>query len=105
MKRMRKIGLWVVILLVGLLVVGSTPALAKELPKEIVIGWTPPDITGVFRTATHYFEIGAYDASLNGITTSIIYRAPASHIAFGDQVAIIEDFITMKVDVIAISPI
>jgi len=105
MKRRRKIGLWVVILLVGLLVVGSTPALAKELPHEIVIGWTPPDITGVFRTATHYFEVGAFDASLNGITTTIIYRAPASHIAFGDQVAIIEDFITMKVDVIAISPI
>lgn len=105
MKRRRKIGLWVVILLVGLLVVGSIPALAKELPHEIVIGWTPPDITGVFRTATHYFEVGAFDASLNGITTTIIYRAPASHIAFGDQVAIIEDFITMKVDVIAISPI
>jgi len=105
MKRRRKIGLWVVILLVGLLVVGSTPALAKEFPKEIVIGWTPPDITGVFRTATHYFEVGAYDASLNGINTTIVYRAPASHIAFGDQVAIIEDFIQMKVDVIAISPI
>ena len=105
MKRRRKIGLWVVILLVGLLVVGSTPALTKELPHEIVIGWTPPDITGVFRTATHYFEVGAFDASLNGLTTTIIYRAPASHIAFGDQVAIIEDFITMGVDVIAISPI
>jgi len=62
-------------------------------------------ITGVFRTATHYFEVGAYDASLNGIPTTIVYRAPASHIAFGDQVAIIEDFIQMKVDVIAISPI
>jgi ribose transport system substrate-binding protein len=105
MKRRGKISLWLVILLVGLLVVGSTPALAKELPKEIVIGWTPPDITGVFRTATHYFEVGAYDASLNGINTTIVYRAPASHIAFGDQVAIIEDFIQMKVDVIAISPI
>lgn len=105
MKRGKKIRLWLVILLVGLLVAGSAPALAKELPKEIVIGWTPPDITGVFRTATHYFEVGAYDASLNGITTSIIYRAPASHIAFGDQVKIIEDFITMEVDVIAISPI
>jgi len=105
MKRMKKVSLWLVILLVGVLVVGSAPAFTKELPKEIVIGWTPPDITGVFRTATHYFEVGAFDASLNGITTTIIYRAPASHIAFGDQVAIIEDFITMKVDVIAISPI
>ena len=105
MKRMKKVSLWLVILLVGVLVVGSAPAFTKELPKEIVIGWTPPDITGVFRTATHYFEVGAFDACLNGITTTIIYRAPASHIAFGDQVKIIEDFITMRVDAIAISPI
>jgi len=95
-----------IILVVALLVtVSSFGVFAKELPREIVIGWTPPDITGVFRTATHYFEVGAYDASLNGITASIIYRAPASHIAFGDQVSIIEDFITMNVSVIAISPI
>jgi ABC-type sugar transport system substrate-binding protein len=24
--------------------------------EEIVIGWTPPDITGVFKTATVFFE-------------------------------------------------
>ena len=95
-----------IILVVALLVtVSSFGVFSKELPKEIVIGWTPPDITGVFRTATHYFEVGAYDASLNKIPVTILYRAPASHIAFGDQVAIIEDFIQMKVDVIAISPI
>ena len=97
---------FLIILIVSLLVtVSSFGVFAKELPREIVIGWTPPDITGVFRTATHYFEVGAFDAVLNGITVSIIYRAPASHIAFGDQVAIIEDFITMGVDAIAISPI
>jgi len=100
-----KKGLLIILIVTLLVTVSLFGAFAKELPREIVIGWTPPDITGVFRTATHYFEVGAYDASLNGITASIIYRAPASHIAFGDQVAIIEDFITMNVDVIAISPI
>jgi len=100
-----KKGLLIILIVSLLVTVSSFGVFAKELPKEIVIGWTPPDITGVFRTATHYFEVGAFDAVLNGITVSIIYRAPASHIAFGDQVAIIEDFITMEVDAIAISPI
>jgi len=100
-----KKGLLIILIVALLVTVSSFGVFAKELPREIVIGWTPPDITGVFRTATHYFEVGAFDAVLNGITVSIIYRAPASHIAFGDQVAIIEDFITMGVDVIAISPI
>ena len=102
---MIKKGLLIILIVALLVTVSSFGVFAKELPREIVIGWTPPDITGVFRTATHYFEVGAFDAVLNGITVSIIYRAPASHIAFGDQVAIIEDFITMGVDVIAISPI
>ena len=102
---MIKKGLLIILIVALLVTISSFGVFAKELPKEIVIGWTPPDITGVFRTATHYFEVGAFDAVLNGITVSIIYRAPASHIAFGDQVAIIEDFITMGVDAIAISPI
>ncbi len=105
MERGKKIGLWLVILLVGLLIVGSTPALAKELPKKIVVGWTPPDITGVFQTATNYFQLAAQDAQYNGINVVVIERAPATHVAFADQVAIIEDFIQMKVNVIAISPI
>jgi len=100
-----KKGLLIILIVALLVTISSFGVFAKELPREIVIGWTPPDITGVFRTATHYFEVGAFDAVLNGITVSIIYRAPASHIAFGDQVAIIEDFITMEVDAIAISPI
>jgi len=100
-----KKGLLIILIAALLVTISSFGVFAKELPREIVIGWTPPDITGVFRTATHYFEVGAFDAVLNGITVSIIYRAPASHIAFGDQVAIIEDFITMEVDAIAISPI
>ncbi|RXG62459.1 sugar ABC transporter substrate-binding protein [Candidatus Atribacteria bacterium 1244-E10-H5-B2] len=100
-----KKGLLIILIVALLVTISSFGVFAEELPKEIVIGWTPPDITGVFRTATHYFEVGAFDAVLNGITVSIIYRAPASHIAFGDQVAIIEDFITMGVDAIAISPI
>lgn len=73
--------------------------------QEIVIGWTPPDITGVFKTATEFFEAAAADANENGLNVRVISRSPATHVAFADQVAIIEDYVSRKVDVIAISPV
>ncbi len=73
-------------------------------PSDIVIGWTPPDITGVFKTATDFFEKAAADAKQHGINVTVISRSPATHTAFADQVAIIEDYIQRKVNVIAISP-
>ena len=73
--------------------------------KPIVIGWTPPDITGVFKTATDFFEKSAEDGNNNGFNIQIIAQSPATHVAFADQVAIIEDYIQREVDVIAISPI
>jgi ribose transport system substrate-binding protein len=72
--------------------------------KEIVIGWTPPDITGVFKTATDFFEKAAQDANDAGFNVEVVSRSPATHTAFADQLAIIEDFISQQVDVIAISP-
>ncbi|MFZ3385696.1 MAG: sugar ABC transporter substrate-binding protein [Candidatus Hydromicrobium sp.] len=79
---------------------------AAEVPDVIRIGWTPPDITGVFRTATDYFILSATNAREEaGINVDIISQATVSHTAFGEQVAIIEDFIARGVDVIVISPI
>src|SRR5918997_3785786 len=72
--------------------------------EEIVIGWTPPDITGVFKTATDFFERAAEDANKNGFDVKVISRSPATHTAFADQLAIIENFISQQVDVIAVSP-
>jgi ribose transport system substrate-binding protein len=72
--------------------------------EEIVIGWTPPDITGVFKTATDFFERAAEDANRNGFDVRVISRSPATHTAFADQLAIIENFISQQVDVIAVSP-
>jgi len=82
-----------------------TLAAAKKGPEKITIGWTPPDITGVFKTATDYFEKAAEDAVEHGIDVEVISQSPATHVAFADQVAIIEDYVQRKVDVIAISPI
>jgi ribose transport system substrate-binding protein len=81
---------------------------AQDNPRwedEIVIGWTPPDITGVFKTATDFFEQSAADANEHGFNVTVISQSPATHVAFADQVAIIEDYIQREVDVIAISPI
>jgi ribose transport system substrate-binding protein len=72
--------------------------------EEIVIGWTPPDITGVFKTATEFFEKAANEANAAGFKVKVESRSPATHTAFADQVAIIDDFVSRKVDVIAISP-
>jgi ribose transport system substrate-binding protein len=81
------------------------PAEAARWQEPIVIGWTPPDITGVFKTATDFFELSAQNGNENGFDITIISQSPATHIDFADQVAIIEDYIERDVDAIAISPI
>jgi len=87
----------------------SEPEMAVEsedtTPSTIVIGWTPPDITGVFKTATDFFQASVDDANKNGFDVQLITQSVTSHTAFADQVAIIEDFVQRKVDVIAISPV
>jgi ABC-type sugar transport system substrate-binding protein len=77
----------------------------QELPEKIVIGWAPADISGVYQTATEYFERAAAGAREHGINVEVITQTPATHVAFADQVAIIEDYIQRPVDVIAISAI
>lgn len=82
-----------------------SPTRAAEMPERILIGWTPPDVTGVFKTATDYFERSAAEAREHGVPAHIITKSAPGHTAFGSQVAIIENFITMGVDAIAVSPI
>ncbi len=78
---------------------------AARWEEPIVIGWTPPDITGVFKTATDFFEASAADGNAQGFDIQVISQSPATHVSFADQVAIIEDYIQRDVDAIAISPI
>jgi ribose transport system substrate-binding protein len=107
MKR-RRVGLALVAVLVGLVAVScggdDDGGGGARFEQEITIGWTPPDITGVFKTATNFFEKAAADANANGFNVRVISRSPATHTAFADQLAIIEDYISRGVDVIAISP-
>lgn len=86
---------------------GDTPAgdgAADGEPVSVTIGWTPPDITGVFQTATDFFEQSAAEANESGFDVEVVSRSPATHEAFADQLSIVEDYITQQVDVIAISP-
>lgn len=103
LKRLRLPGMVAGLLALSILLGGWSSDQARY-QQEIVIGWTPPDITGVFKTATDFFDKGAADANKNGFNVKVLSRAPASHTAFADQVAIVEDYVTKKVDVIAISP-
>ena len=89
----------------AVLAFATLSAMAQDEPVKVTIGWTPPDITGVFKTATDFFEKSAAEANQHGFDVEIISRSPATHTAFADQVGIIEDLIQRKVDVIAISPI
>jgi ribose transport system substrate-binding protein len=72
--------------------------------ETITIGWTPPDITGVFMTATEFFDAAAAEGNEHGFNIEVLSRSPATHVDFADQLAIVEDYITLGVDVIAISP-
>ncbi len=93
--------------LIALTTLGSSTAYAadaKGIPSEIVIGWSPPDVTGVFATATSFFEKAAADAKKHGLNVKIVTQSPASHTDFGDQVAILEDFIARRVNCIVVSP-
>lgn len=111
-KRMKKgfAAALAMVLLVSVVAMGC-PAVEEQPPvgepweREIVIGWTPPDVTGVFMTATEFFGRAVEDAWDHGFNPRLITRSPASHVAFADQVAIVEDFIAKGVDVIVISPV
>lgn len=102
LKRAVVFGIIVLFVMVGL---HTQAAAARQLPREIVVGWSPPDITGVFKTATDFFELAAKDARQHGINVRIITQSPAAHTAFADQVSILEDFVQRRVSVIAVSPI
>jgi ribose transport system substrate-binding protein len=106
MNHRSKLSLFLILSLLSLVFVGSTVAQdGARWEEPIVIGWTPPDITGVFRTATDFFEASAEDANSHGFNVQVISQSPATHTSFADQVAIIEDYIERGVDVIAVSPI
>jgi len=77
---------------------------SADAKVSIRIGWSPPDITGVFKTATDYMEAAAEQAREHGIDVEVVTRSNTSHTDAASQVESIENFIQDKMDVIIISP-
>ena len=71
---------------------------------KVKIGWSPPDTTGVFKTATDYMEMAAVDAKPHGFDIEVITRTAASHADTQGQVSAIENLIQNEVDCIVVSP-
>jgi ribose transport system substrate-binding protein len=85
------------------LVAALVPAYASDKPVQITIGWAPPDVSGVFKTATDFFEKGAVEASKNGFDVKVVTLTGQGH-DIAQQVNAIDDLIQRQVDVIAVSP-
>lgn len=105
-KKLAKSSLFAAAATIALLpMLGAVPAVAQDGENiDVTIGWVPPDITGVFKTATNFFELAADDANKNGFNVKVLTKSPTSPTAFAEQVSIIEDMIQRKVDLIAVSP-
>ncbi len=75
---LRKKTLLVAVLLIALSipVMFTANAQGQRWQEPIVIGWTPPDITGVFKTATDFFEASAASANEAGFNVQVISQSP-----------------------------
>jgi len=82
----------------------ATPADPADEPVVIRIGWTPPDVTGVFATVTQFMEAAIASAEPYGIIIEVVERPPTDHAGVAEQVAVIENFIIQGVDAIMVSP-
>jgi ABC-type sugar transport system substrate-binding protein len=83
--------------------VAAAPA-ATSAPKTIVIGYSPPtlEMTDFYKFGQQGLEKKAKELGLN---IQVITKAPSTHAAAEEQLRIVEDFITQKVDYIWIVPV
>ncbi len=81
----------------------EAPAAPAELPK-VKIGWAPPAVTGVFKTAYEYMEKAAAEAKNYGIDVEIITKSGEVELDDATQIANIENLVQSGCDVIMISP-
>jgi ribose transport system substrate-binding protein len=99
MKKRITLLLFVILVLVAM----PVRSFGADLPK-VRIGWAPPNITGVFKTATDFMEKAAEDAKSAGIDVEIITRAEPDETQVQNQVKAIENLVQLRVDCIICSP-
>lgn len=75
------------------------------LPPKIRIGWIQVAHTGVYKTATLYFNKAAADARRAGLPVEVMTRTPEGVDEFTGSAAIIDAYIAEGVDVIALSTV
>jgi len=83
-------------------------AIAQQQPlpdRCLTIGWIKSAATGVYDTATQYFEKAAAAARKHGLRVQVVTRLPANATDFSGMAAIIEDYIARQVDVIVLSTV
>jgi len=68
------------------------------------IGWSPPDVTGVFATVTDFMEAAIATSAPYNINIEFVERPPQDHTGVAEQIAVIETFIVQGVDVIMVAP-
>lgn len=84
---------------------GTTSGAAGGKTRAITIGWVAPDSTGVFKTATDYFEAAAKDAESAGFDVTIVHQSPpGGQTDSAGMAQIIENMVSQKVDVLMVSP-
>ncbi|MCB0125872.1 MAG: substrate-binding domain-containing protein, partial [Caldilineaceae bacterium] len=83
-------------------------AIAQRQPlpdRCLTIGWIKSAATGVYDTATQYFEKATAEARKYGLNVQVVTRLPANATDFPGMAAIIEDYIARQVDVIVLSTV
>ncbi len=86
--------------------VATNPPAQTQAPaaKKIVMGYSPPtlEMTDFYKFGQTGLENKAKELGLN---LEVITKAPSSHSAAEEQLRIVEDFITQKVDYIWVVPV
>lgn len=78
---------------------------SHPIPPQITIGWIQATATGVFETATTYFEKATAEARAHGLNVTLLSRTLAHPIDFMGMVQTIEEYIAIGVNVIALSTV
>lgn len=84
---------------------GSNDGGQSSQTRSLTIGWVAPDSTGVFKTATDYFEAAAAEAKDAGFDIKIAHQSPpGGQTDNAGMVQIIETMVSQKVDALMVSP-
>lgn len=104
MNRKRPRMLAIAVIAATLLAVTGCGRGGEAGTEQITIGWSMPDITGVYKTATNYFERAIKDAQAAGVNVEMRGQSTSAHSDYSEQMALLENYVSQNVDVIVVAP-